>query len=182
MEVGCSSCVNRRDCDFVVMDDEGNWVPDEGAVVGQCPNYEPDMTPLMEAGVRQATVQRVAQIAKESYPDHLVVQAYIRIQRVEIPVNGCGDCPDKEWCGLEPDECEQSTDTGETEPGEFTKFVVNIQTSQRLTDEEGIVRQQEIQAKLQEMNDDEINIENCVFEISFVYVEPSEQNSHAKEA
>lgn len=60
--------------------------------------------------------------------------------------------------------------TGE-EDGEYTVFVINVLTDNKLSDREGMVREQEIRQKLQDMNDEELQMENCVFELSFVYVE-----------
>jgi hypothetical protein len=186
MEVGCSSCLDKSTCDYVVWGREiladgekGEKIlmPDPDAIVGECPYYRMDQSPLMTAETRQAAVQRMAEIAKGSYSDHLMVQAYMRIAHVDVPVYARGDCENCEDsyddCDLDPDECVSDGEPVGTEPGEFTKFVINIQTKDKLTDQEGVVRMQEIQGALKQFNDDEVRVENCVFEINFVHVQPA---------
>jgi hypothetical protein len=178
--------LNKDTCDWAIWDldpetEEKVLRPDPDAIAGSCPYYEMDQSPLMTAGARQAAVQRMAEIAKGAYPDHLMVQVYMRVAQVEVPIYRKGDCEECEengWCEEEPESCEYSGEAlGEdpvgTEPGEFTKFVVNIQTRDKLTDQEGVVRMQEIQNALQQFNDDEVNVENCLFEINFVHVKPA---------
>lgn len=174
METGCISCTKRSTCDFVTTDEEDNYMPDPEAIAGECPYYEMDRLPLATTMARQASVERVAQLVKSMYPDHLMVQVYLRFQQVDVPVYkyDCDRCDRQERCDEDPTVCEDSigVEAGETEPSEYTKFVINIQTKDKLTDQEGVVRMQEIQTVLQALNDDEIQVENCVFELSFVHV------------
>ena len=132
METGCINCTKRSTCDFVTKDVEGNYMPDPDAIAGDCPYHELDRKPLVTAMARQAAVERVAQLTKSMYSDHLMVQVYLRFQQVDVPVYkyDCDKCDRSEWCDEDPTTCEDSIGVaaGETEPGEYTKFVINIQT------------------------------------------------------